>query len=121
MLVRAECWRDVGKLDESFFFYGEEVDLQLRARLRGWRVVYEPLAKVYHREGGTGGAKSKEWRELHATMSGLEICQRYAPHAYAVACAFAGARSLRWLALGDVARAKAIFRGVLMQLQRTGS
>lgn len=49
MLVRGDCLRDVGGLDESYFLYYEDVDLCRRARERGWSVWYEPnLAVVHH-------------------------------------------------------------------------
>jgi len=40
-----------GPFDESFFMYSEELDLCRRAKLAGWRVVYEPAALVIHHEG----------------------------------------------------------------------
>src|SRR5207249_5271538 len=41
--------------DESLGMYCEDVDLNLRARLRGWRCVYVPTAVVRHRLSATGG------------------------------------------------------------------
>jgi GT2 family glycosyltransferase len=35
--------------------YCEDVDLNLRARLRGFRTIYVPQAVVYHRLSATGG------------------------------------------------------------------
>ncbi|HLZ32310.1 MAG TPA: glycosyltransferase family 2 protein [Chloroflexota bacterium] len=46
---------DTGLLDEAFFMYLEDVDLAFRAQLRGWDCYYQPLARVYHRGGATGG------------------------------------------------------------------
>jgi GT2 family glycosyltransferase len=46
---------DVGLLDEAFFMYLEDVDLAFRAQLLGWGCQYQPLARVYHRGGATGG------------------------------------------------------------------
>jgi GT2 family glycosyltransferase len=47
-LYRRELFADVGGFDEDFFMYLEDVDLAWRARLAGWRCVYEPAALVYH-------------------------------------------------------------------------
>lgn len=41
--------------DERLFMYCEDVDLNLRLRLRGLRCLYVPEAKVYHRLSATGG------------------------------------------------------------------
>lgn len=49
---------EIGLLDESFFAYGEDVDLGLRARWAGWTCYYVPTAVVYHKYSATTGAYS---------------------------------------------------------------
>ncbi len=46
---------DVGLFDESLFMYCEDVDLNWRAQLAGWRCWYSPEAIVYHKLSATGG------------------------------------------------------------------
>jgi GT2 family glycosyltransferase len=46
---------DIGTFDESFFMYCEDVDLNWRAQLAGWRCWYTPQAIVYHKLSATGG------------------------------------------------------------------
>jgi GT2 family glycosyltransferase len=46
---------DVGLFDESFFMYCEDVDLNWRAQLAGWRCWYAPASVVYHKLSATGG------------------------------------------------------------------
>ena len=46
---------DVGLFDESFFMYCEDVDLNWRAQLGGWKCWYTPEAVVYHKLSATGG------------------------------------------------------------------
>jgi GT2 family glycosyltransferase len=51
MLVRRSAWDAVGGLDERYFpAYYEDVDLCLALRRQGYRVVYEPRARVHHLE-----------------------------------------------------------------------
>ncbi len=45
---------------ESFFFYLEDVDLDWRARLRGWRAYYVPSAVAYHERGYKGGYRRRD-------------------------------------------------------------
>lgn len=52
---RREMLEDVGLLDEVFFAYLEDMDLALRAQLRGWTCRYEPSARVVHRGRATSG------------------------------------------------------------------
>jgi len=40
-----------GPFDERFFMYSEEMDLCRRIKQAGWRIVYEPAARVIHHEG----------------------------------------------------------------------
>ena len=44
--------------DEDFFAFWEDLDLDWRARMRGWRCMYQPRALAYHRRGGAGYRKS---------------------------------------------------------------
>jgi GT2 family glycosyltransferase len=46
---------EIGLFDESFFMYCEDVDLNWRAQLAGWRCRYVPEAVVYHKLSATGG------------------------------------------------------------------
>jgi len=49
MLVSRAAWDDVGGFDPQFFpAYFEDVDLCLALRANGWRVRYEPAARVVH-------------------------------------------------------------------------
>src|SRR5271168_1068315 len=47
-MVRRSCWEDLGGFDPEFFLYYEDVDLCRRARLRGWKVGYEPMLSAAH-------------------------------------------------------------------------
>lgn len=56
MAIRRESFLDAGGFDEDFFAYLEDVDLGLRLRARGSRIVYEPRAVARHHSGATGEA-----------------------------------------------------------------
>lgn len=51
MLVNANFFDMVGGFDENFWMYCEDVDLSWRAWLRGYKVLYNPLAIAYHFTG----------------------------------------------------------------------
>lgn len=46
---------EIGAFDEALGSYCEDVDLNWRARLAGYQVVYAPRAIVYHKVSATGG------------------------------------------------------------------
>ena len=54
-LYRTSLFEDIGGFDEEFFAYREDVDLGLRAQLRGHRCLYVPAARAHHRGGATMG------------------------------------------------------------------
>jgi GT2 family glycosyltransferase len=48
LLVRRDCFEQLGGLDESFFLYYEDVDFCRRAADAGWSVWYDPDLEVTH-------------------------------------------------------------------------
>ena len=50
-LARRDAWDLLGGFDESYFMYAEDVDLCWRARHAGWKVGFEPEARVVHAQG----------------------------------------------------------------------
>ncbi len=66
LLVRRTAIEEVGRLDEGFFMYSEEMEWQYRMAARGWRVWLEPSARVVH----LGGAST-------ARFSGRRIVWQY--------------------------------------------
>lgn len=55
LALRRAVWLRTGALDESFGFYGQDVDLCLRARAQGWQIQIVPGVRVVHHEGATIG------------------------------------------------------------------
>jgi GT2 family glycosyltransferase len=57
-LYRRSMLDEIGGFDETFFAYGEDAELGLRARIAGWRCVYAPRAVVVHERAATLGLTS---------------------------------------------------------------
>jgi GT2 family glycosyltransferase len=57
-LYRRAMIEEIGDFDEHFFLYCEDTDLGLRARWRGWKCVYSPLAVVEHHYSHSAGEAS---------------------------------------------------------------
>jgi GT2 family glycosyltransferase len=68
-LARREALLAAGLFDEGFFLYWEDVDLSLRLRDAGWRLVFTPTAEVVHRQGASnersGGRALAEYHRSH--------------------------------------------------------
>ena len=59
-LYRKCMLESVGGFDESFFAYGDDADLGIRARWMGWKCVYVPDAVVHHHHSLTAGPLSAQ-------------------------------------------------------------
>lgn len=55
LMTRRSVVEQVGRMDESFFMYYEEVDLCYRIKQAGWRIVYVPEAEITHLGGRSAG------------------------------------------------------------------
>lgn len=51
MLLRREALEQIGLFDETFFMYGEDLDLCYRLKQHGWKVFYNPVVTVLHYKG----------------------------------------------------------------------
>lgn len=51
MLVRRAAIRDIGVLDEGYFLHCEDLDWCMRFRQKGWKIIFEPDARVIHYKG----------------------------------------------------------------------
>ncbi len=79
MLIRASLYRALGGMDEAFCVALNDVDLCLRARAAGWRVVYCAGAVLHHYEslslgrhygGGRAGLERVEVARLRGRFPG---------------------------------------------------
>ena len=57
-LYRRKMLDEIGFLDEDFFLIQEDTDLNFRAQLSGWKVIYVPTAIIYHKVRSTIGHMS---------------------------------------------------------------
>jgi len=77
-LYRREMLEQVGLFDPDFFAYGDDADLGLRGRLMGWRCVFVPRAKVYHRYSAGAGAYS-EFKAYHVERNRVWVMVKLFP------------------------------------------
>lgn len=64
-LIRRSALQGEPLFDPDFFMYGEEFELSLRIRGRGWGIRYAPSAVVYHKEGQSARQVSSDLRVFH--------------------------------------------------------
>ncbi len=62
MMLRREALEQVGAFDPQYFMYGEDVDLCIRARAAGYRIVAVPQARIWHKVSLSAAKVSSETR-----------------------------------------------------------
>ena len=60
LLIKREVIEEIGLLDKKFFLYFEETDLALKASRKGYKSVYIPNAKIWHKISKSGGGIKNE-------------------------------------------------------------
>lgn len=69
MFMRAEALDEVGFLDETFFMYGEDIDLCYRIKEAGWKIVYYGESRITHLKGASSKKqKNKLIYEFYRAM-----------------------------------------------------
>ncbi len=77
LLVRWEALEKVGLLDESYFFYDEDLDLCLRLANAGYGIAYEPAATAVHRSGYSTAPRGPEFIYRHMARNRLLTMRRH--------------------------------------------
>lgn len=97
--VKASVFREVGLLDARFFIYSEDADFCMRARNAGYKCMFVPDAKIWHKISRTCGAQSPFTLYL-GTRNHLIWMAQYVPFPYKItAMAFALLKKLARAAL----------------------
>lgn len=65
--------------DEDFISYLEDVDLNIRARLKGWECYYVPEAIIYHFGSATSSRISRDYKEYHSRKNRIFVAIKSFP------------------------------------------
>lgn len=67
MLIKSEIYKNCGGLDESYFMYGEDIDLCYKVKQLGYEVYYFGKYDIIHYKGASGKNKRLLY-EFHKSM-----------------------------------------------------
>ena len=77
MLPRG-LWRELGGFDDYYVrAYYEDTDLAMRVREAGYRVLYQPFARVVHSEGATSGTVLSQGEKRYQAQNRLRFLDRW--------------------------------------------
>lgn len=77
LMLPAALWRTLGGFDPTFYMYGEEADLCLRARRHGARPMVTPDATIVHLGGASETARAGKMIKLLAAK--ITLIDRHLP------------------------------------------
>jgi GT2 family glycosyltransferase len=78
LLAKAEAWKRVGLLDERYFIYAEDADWSLRARAMGFRLLFVPTARLWHRVSASSGGAMNPWKVYQRLRANVTLWSRHA-------------------------------------------
>ncbi len=59
LMVPTKVFKEVGGWDESYFFYGEDIDLCFRVNEAGYKIIYYPKTQTLHLRGASSGLRKE--------------------------------------------------------------
>ena len=102
LLATRECLEKVGLLDPSYYIYAEDADLTMRACLAGFKLLFVPNAKMWHKVSSSTGGEFSAFKIKNKIRSNLRFFIRYAkPHHWL---------TIPWFVLG---------RGILFSIRKS--
>ncbi len=79
MLITRKVLEKVGEFDNRYFLYYEDNDLCQRSKMRGFKIIYEPKAVVWHKNAGSAGGSGSALQDYYITRNRMLFGMRYAP------------------------------------------
>jgi len=78
-IYRKSILDKIGLFDEKHFAYLEDVDIGYRARIYGYRNLYEPRALCYHAGSSVSGSKYNEFKTNFSSANSIYIIEKNMP------------------------------------------
>lgn len=78
-IYRKSVFDEIGLFDEGHFAYLEDVDIGWRAKIFGYRNLYEPAAKVLHAGSAASGSRYNEFKVRLSSANSVAIIRKNMP------------------------------------------
>lgn len=78
MMVRRSVFERIGKLDDRYFLYLEDLDFCLRAKKAGFSLCYVPSSILWHVNAGSSSRPGNQLQQYYQTRNRLLIGRLYA-------------------------------------------
>lgn len=79
MLIKKEVFEKIGLFDDKYYLYYEDADLSMRAKKKGFKIVYVPSSIIWHKNAGSAGGSGSKLQDYYITRNRLFFGINYAP------------------------------------------
>lgn len=69
MMMPTKLFRNIGMWDETYFFYGEDIDLCYRINEAGYKIIYYPKVSTLHLRGASSGIRKENAKSTASTKA----------------------------------------------------
>ena len=76
-LIRREVFEEIGLYDHDYFLYMEDVDFCKRALNHGYKLIYVPQSKIYHKVSASTGGQISPMVIYYMTRNRLLFNRKY--------------------------------------------
>ena len=78
-IYRKSVFDEIGLFDEVFFAYLEDIDIGYRARIHGYRNLYEPKARVLHVGSASSGGRYNQFKIRNSARNNIYLIYKNMP------------------------------------------
>ncbi len=69
LMMPTKLFRQIGMWDETYFFYGEDIDLCYRINHAGFKIIYYPKVSALHLRGASSGLRKENAQTAVSTKA----------------------------------------------------
>jgi hypothetical protein len=81
MLMRRDVFEQLGGWDEKYFLHCEDLDICMRIRQAGWKILFVPAARVHHLKGSCSKSRPV-FVEWHKHKGMMRFYRKFFRHQY---------------------------------------
>lgn len=78
MLVKRQVFEKIGLFDQKYFLYLEDMDFATRAAKANFKIIYQPQARIWHKNAGSVGGSGSKIQDYYITRNRLLFAAKYA-------------------------------------------
>lgn len=100
MMIPRKVIQNVGVLNDIFFMYSEDAEYCVRIQKAGYKILYIPEAKIYHKVSASSGGAGSKLSQYYRSRNEMYLVLHYAKHKF-IGCVCCGVRYIKRILVGQ--------------------